>query len=242
MSKWIPVLLAWALAAAPFSAVEADFADTSLAGQSPSMLWRFRVMLDKRDIGTHEFLVSSRDGRRYIEIDADFDVKVLFVNAYSYDHENREVWQGDCLSSIRAETDDNGEMSRVHGEAVSDGFTVVTNQGAPQTDPAECLRSFAYWNPSFLDSSRLLNAQTGEIVDVEVIERGEQQLAIGGTSVAAMRYSLRLEEGPIELWYSSENGQWLALEAAAKGGRTLRYEPVQLPYGMPGQDRRLASN
>ena len=242
MSKFSGIFLAWALSAAPLGVTSADLADASLAEPSSPKIWRFRVMLDQRDIGTHEFTVSNHEGKRYIEIDADFDVKILFVNAYSYDHENREIWEGDCLASIRAETDDNGKRSRVVGEAVTDGFTVVTDEGAPQTASAACLRSFAYWNPAFLDSRRLLNAQTGEVVDVEVTDRGEETLEIDGTPVPAQRYSLELEEGPIELWYARENGQWLALEAAAKGGRTLRYEPVHLPFGLPGQDRRLATN
>ena len=49
-------------------------------------------------------------------------------------------------------------------------FTVVTGE-QPAYLP-ECVMSFAYWNPDFLEQPRLLNPQTGEYVAVQVEEAG----------------------------------------------------------------------
>lgn len=206
-----------------------------------SSLWRFRVSLDKREIGYHEFQVSENGGRSTVQINAEFNVKVLFINAYSYNHQNTEVWENDCLQTIESETDDNGSLSRVRGESLTDGFTVLSNMAPQQTFDSGCLRSFAYWNPDFLQSERLLNSQTGEIVDVTIRRMGEEPLQLSGLQVPAVRYRIEMEEGPITLWYSIEGGHWLALEATAGGGRILRYEPVELPFDLAGQDRRLTA-
>ena len=51
---------------------------------------------------------------------------------------------------------------------------------------------------------------------------------VDGSPVEAVRYTLSTSGGDIRLWYTRE-GLWLALEAPAKGGRTIRYRPVRLP-------------
>jgi len=203
--------------------------------------WVFKVYLDKKEIGYHEFKVEDSEEERQVNINAQFDVKVLFINAYSYAHQNLETWNDGCLQSIDALTDDNGDESLVSGSRSDAGFALQTT-GGTRTLEAGCLRSFAYWDPSFLRSERLLNAQTGELVDVDIRSRGLQALQIGNLNVEAEKYEVAMEDGIISLWYGAADGRWLALEAPAKGGRTIRYEPVTLP-GTPqdGADR-LAMN
>ena len=201
--------------------------------------WVFRVFLDKKEIGYHEFKVAGNEAHRQVEIDARFDVKILFVNAYSYSHQNRETWSDGCLASIDAFTDDNGSESLVSGFRSDEGFVVKT-EGGPATLGTPCLRSFAYWDHSIVESERLLNSQTGEVLDVDIVSRGKQVLEIGGTDFEAEKYELTMEDGVISLWYGASDRRWLALEAPAKGGRTIRYQPVILPGPMQGQDKRLA--
>ena len=201
--------------------------------------WVFRVFLDKKEIGYHEFKVAGDESHRQVEIDAQFDVKILFVNAYSYSHQNRETWSDGCLASIDAVTDDNGSESLVTGFRSDEGFVMKT-EGGPATFGTPCLRSFAYWDHSIVESSSLLNSQTGELLDVEIASRGRQTLQVGDTGFEAEKYEIAMEDGVISLWYGASDRRWLALEAPAKGGRTIRYEPVVLPGPMQGPDARLA--
>lgn len=220
----------------------ADSANAAFPSIDDRQLWRFKVSLDKREIGFHDFLVTRQGARRTVEINADFDVKILFINAYSYDHGNREIWQDGCLQQIESNTDDNGDLLKVFGENVTNGFTIMTNaDDAPRTLGSSCVRSFAYWNPAFLESSQLLNSQTGEVVDVTITGQGEDTLMIDGQPVASMRYEIQMDEGPITLWYTRDSSQWLALQAATEGGRMLRYEPVQLPFSTDADRARLAA-
>ena len=221
--------------------VQANSMDGALPAAEQQQLWRFKVSLDKREIGYHDFLVTHQGEQRTVEISADFDVKIFFVNAYSYDHDNLEIWKNGCLQHIESATDDNGDLLRVFGETVTDGFTVATSSDTPRTISSSCVRSFAYWNPAFLESSQLLNSQTGEIVDVTIRGMGEDTLLVNDQQVPSLRYEIEMEEGPITLWYTRDSKQWLALEAAAAGGRTLRYEPVQLPFSVGPDSVRLAS-
>jgi hypothetical protein len=182
--------------------------------------WRFDVFLEDKPIGTQTFRVTEEGARSRVSSEASFDVNILFFTAYTYRHRNEEVWEKGCLTRLDSTTDDNGSPFRVTAEAQDAGFVVETAQ-ARTTLPA-CVRSFAYWNPDYLQAQRLLNPQTGEYEDVTVRRLDDDTLEVRGTVRSVRRYVI---EGPklrIDLWYSPEN-DWLALESASKGGRKLRY-------------------
>jgi hypothetical protein len=181
--------------------------------------WNFDVSLDGRPIGQHRFTLRERGDFRDLRSEAQFNVRILFINAYRYDHRADERWQGDCLESVDARTDANGKRLVVEGERDISGFRI--RNGSPDVLVDECVQTFAYWNPSILDASRLLNPQTGEYVDVKVLLMGRE--VIGGQQTE--RYRL-LGSGrtplQIDLWYT-EARDWLALESVTPEGRRLRY-------------------
>ena len=117
--------------------------------------------------------------------------------------------------------DANGKRISVSGEQTNAGFLV--EKGDKPVELPECVMTFAYWNPEFLDQSRLLNPQTGEYVDVDVEKVGDETLEVRGEPVAATRFRLTADKVDLTLWYSTDDA-WLALESVAKGGHIIRYE------------------
>lgn len=185
--------------------------------------FHFDVFLDGSPIGVHEFRISEPEpGRKVVRSNADFDVKFLFLTAFEYDHENTERWSDGCLSEISASTNSNGKRTRVQGQRDESAFIVESDDGAERLP--ECVMTFAYWNPDFLQQDRLLNPQTGEYIDVEVEPVGKRTLEIDGQQVSATGYRVEAPQKTVTVWYSTGERLWLALEAPAKGGRTLRYE------------------
>ena len=189
---------------------------------SQAQEWRFKVYLDDKWIGYHNFRLTPRgDGKHTLDIDARFDVKFLFINAYSYRHQNTEQWQRQCLSSIRSSTDDNGQRYDVVGTTRDNGFYL--DNGSERTNLSNCVMSFAYWDPAILKARRLLNAQTGEYVDVTTVPMGREQISVRGQNIAANRYRLISDQAVIDLWYAETNSRWLALQSTTESGRKLRY-------------------
>jgi len=183
--------------------------------------WHFRVFLDDKPIGTHRFRLIDEGERRIVQSEAEFDVRLWFIEAYNYLHRNREVWQEGCLAEIDAATDDNGRRQQVTGSRAEDGFRVSSSAQGARTLPA-CVMTFAYWDPGFLEQGRLLNPQTGEYVSVSVERIGTSLVAYQGQQVSAEGYRLKAGEIVIDVWYSPQR-QWLALESITEGGRRLRY-------------------
>lgn len=227
--KGMLVVLALTLGLAPVTAAHAN--------QDQS--WEFEVLLNDRKIGYHSFDLETLDGRQVLRTAADFKVRFLFINAFRYQHRNTEIWSDNCLESIDAVTDYNGDDLFVRGTREDDDFRVASTNQSEALDG--CIRTFAYWNPAILNEQRLLNSQTGEYEEVSVTLDGADRVEVGNETVAAVRYKLESPAGDIKLWYSRDDLRWLALEAPAEGGRTIRYRPLSVPERSP-EPQLLASN
>ncbi len=182
--------------------------------------WRFRVYLDDKEIGYHQFTLAQDGGLQRLASEARFDVTFLKIPFYRYRHNSLEHWNSKCLQEISSNTDQNGKQFQVAGMVSDTGFVITSNSG-DRTLPS-CISTFAYWDKSFLERSRLLNSQTGEYLDVEVNYLGENTLALGETVIQAHQYRLTANDLDIEVWYSSDN-EWLALNSTTTNGSRLRY-------------------
>lgn len=182
---------------------------------------RFKVYLDQTPIGEHSFELSTGEAEKEVVSRARFDVSVLIFKAYRYRHESRERWRDGCLERIQSATDDNGKDFQVLGERVADALRLEVNGQADRLPT--CVSTFAYWDPDFLKRPRLLNPQTGELVDVRLEAQGRERRALRGREVDAERYRLRADDLDITLWYTPD-GDWIGLESDTGKGRMLRYE------------------
>ena len=201
------------------SIFNAAYAST-YASESIDKNWQFKVYLDGDEIGFHNFSMIYKEQHQEIYSSARFDVKFLFITAYSYKHDNVERWNGQCLNSINAITDDNGELYKVTGKADTDAFVVNTSD--KQNKYLPCIKTFAYWDPEFLKETTLLNSQTGEMIAVDSEFIGNETLKHMGEDIIARHYRLRGDNLQIDLWYSTDD-HWLALESITESGRIVRY-------------------
>ncbi len=181
----------------------------------------FDVYLDDDRIGSHAYQISRDGDAILVSSKASFDVKFLFITAYKYRHSVTERWSDGCLEALDAETTANGKEQKVGGKETSGSFIVQANGG--ETELGECVMTFAYWNPDFLQQSQLLNPQTGEYLPVEVSELDVDDLGTSRKKLGASAYVLSAKDLHVTVWYS-DTGEWVGLESAAKGGRVLRYE------------------
>lgn len=194
---------------------------------SPSVMareWAFDVYLDKTKIGQHTFKLNNA---QELISQAKFNVKVLFINAYQYQHKAVENWQNSCLKNLEANTVENDVTTKVKGQ-LSDGNFVVENGAEKQSLPS-CAMTFAYWNQKILQQSKLLNPQNAEWLDTKISKVGTEMLDVKGKKVETTRYKLdaSLNGKPkldIELWYENGSNDWVALKSITPEGYTINYK------------------
>jgi len=181
--------------------------------------WAFTVLLDGKDIGSHTFTLN--ETRHELKSVARYNVKVLFVTAYRYVHDAEETWQGDCLVKLKAATEDGGVSSWVSGAMQQGQFVVETAKGKQTL--GSCPMTFAYWNPSILQQTRLLNPQNGDWLETKIQSLGDETIQVRGQSVPSHHYLLEAPKFHIDLWYSPGN-EWLALKSTTPEGRMVTYQ------------------
>ena len=117
----------------------------------------------------HLFTVTPQDGLIQVQSEANMQVNFLFFNAYSYQHQARELWQAGCLVSIDAATNNNNKQIEVKGWLHAGNFLVSTSSTPGDTVMPACVKSFAYWDSTFLKEYSLLDSQTGKLVAIKVV-------------------------------------------------------------------------
>ena len=185
--------------------------------------WAFDVYLDKSKIGSHTFTLNDNK----LVSNAKFNVKVLFINAYKYDHISKEQWQNDCLTSIDVNTTEDKVTTNVKGKKVASGFEI--NDGKTSQTLPECVMTFAYWNPKIINQSKLLNPQNAEYLDTTFTKLGTANIDVKGISTETTHYKLSgalngVKKLNIELWYANNNKDWVALKSITPEGYNIIYK------------------
>lgn len=201
------------------------------ANTAASSSWKFRVMLDDTHIGYHRVKINREQNIRSVHTQANFDVRILFIPVYSYEHETRERWVDNCLVDISSTTDDNGEDYFINSMQHKQQLTVETRDGTSSFEG--CVRTFAYWDVDLLKSDRLLNTQTGEYEEVVITDMGTGVLSLEEQEIEARHFRLVCDNMTIDLWYTQDM-HWLALESVTESGAVLRYLPETLPAAVRG--------
>lgn len=186
--------------------------------------WAFDVYLDKSKIGKHTFTLSNNT----LISRAKFNVKVLFINAYQYDHTSKENWSNDCLTEIDVDTTEDKVNTKVKGKKTSSGFEISDGKSS-QTLPA-CPMTFAYWNPKILTQAKLLNPQNAEYLDTTFEKLNNESISVKGKPTETAHYKLKgalkgKNKLNIELWYNLNN-EWVALKSTTPEGYIITYKLI----------------
>ena len=168
-----------ALGAAAWSEPDTDtMAKAKAKAKAKAGSLRFNVWLDDRKMGKHSYSFAPENGDLIVTSTADFSVKILFVEVFSYQHTSVETWRSNCLMALTSSTTTNGNK-----ESAVLSF--------PETD---CAGTFAYWDLKRLRKPVLTNAQNGKQEETVFQELNESQLPIIGKRKTLSGYNGKVTE------------------------------------------------
>jgi hypothetical protein len=197
-------------------------AEAPLPAADPFRLYgreiRFDVERDGNVVGQHVVTFTRTDRGVRAESRADIEVQLLFLTAYTFRYQARELWKDGELLSIEASTNDNGDYT--HVEAVRDaaGLQISSSAGsyeAPAVPPT------SHWNAALLQGGPLLNTLTGELSSVQFFDQGLDTVVTRKSALRARHY---LYSGDLngEIWFDEE-GRWVKLRFRANDGSLIDY-------------------
>lgn len=169
----------------------------------------FDVLREGAPIGTHRVTIDQRDGETRVEIAIDLAVRFAFLTVYRYTHRSTETWRDGRLVALDARTDDNGARTQVEAHAVEGGIA-VRGSGGDYLAAADTIPT-SYWNRDKLARDKLLDTQSGKLIDVAATRRAFD------ASGAKWRLSGDLEA---DLAYGPA-GDWTSLAFVTRGSRIV---------------------
>jgi len=174
----------------------------------------YEVWMDDKPLGTHSFGFSEDASGSLLQVDskAVFNVKVLFVNVFSYDHSATELWNGHCLSSLSSNTTTNGKE-----EAIELRF-----------EDDSCAGTYSYWDSTRLNRPVLTNAQNGEQEDASwqqlattALPKPSKKVKLAKVPEVIEHFQLETPSANFLLWYDAQ-GRNLVMQTT-NDGRTITY-------------------
>lgn len=177
----------------------------------------FEIVRKGDPIGVHIVDVTPREDGFDVSTRIAMRVKFGPVTLFRYAHHAVEHWRNGRLERLTSTTEEGGTRQDLTVERVGETF-LVDGSAFKGVAPADAIPS-SYWNKSILETDRLLNTQTGEIIDVSVADLGVTT-APGGAPAQHHRLTGSVS---LDLWY--DDLRWVGADFTVRGER-LSYRPI----------------
>jgi len=212
--------LSLALLATPAHADTAPAPTATPASSSP--VWtpkdgdeiRFDVLRNGKPFGSHSVSFGvAADGTLTATTDVRLKAGLGPITVFNYELDATETWNEGLLVGLTGVVDDSGKDGSV--QALRDGETLsVKGTEYSGTVPLGILPS-SHWNFAQTGASQLLSTEDGELIKVNVQDKGSDTVMVDGQPVDARRY-LMDSDIDVDLWYDAQ-GRWVKLAFEARG-------------------------
>ncbi len=198
-------------------------AATGLNAEPQTQRLSFAIMRNGMQIGQHDIFISTEGATTTVDFRTDIQVKVMFINAYSFSYVGREVWTDSNFESFRSQTNDNGAMRSVNAVA-SPEKVAITADGARMEAPKNAVPA-SFWNLDFVNRTDFFHTETGKPLKISVTDLGNEQISTRLGPRLAHHYRLR---GGLDrdLWFD-QNGAPLRYQLKGSDNSVITSEALQ---------------
>jgi hypothetical protein len=160
-------------------------------------------------IGTYEILFFEKDDILNIETNIDIEVKILFITAYKFSHQSKEIWKAGKFIKIEGYSDFEDERKYFIKGEVKDGFLFASGMDGELKLDKNLIPS-NYWNNDVMYQNEIFDTQKGIVRKLNVKEIGVEKITINNTEIDCTKFILNATKHPKDkkifpeytLWYS----------------------------------------
>lgn len=177
----------------------------------------FDIFRNGARIGTHRVSFAPEGDALRVKTDFKLEIGALFITLFELKYRSDALWDDGRLVSLAAETDRNGELTRVTATTGEDGLLVKGPNGVQTAKPG--IYPTNHWNAGVIGSTELVNTITGNVNEVRLEPKGVETVPTNRGPVQATRYQY---VGAIEneVWYDAE-GRWVAMQFPGDDGSLI---------------------
>ena len=173
---------------------------------------KFDIIRKNKIIGNHEIIFSKNKDEIIVETNINMEVKVLFIQAYKFLHESKEVWKDKNFVTFNGHTDFEDEREYfIEGYEDKNNFYATGMDGKLKLDKNIIPSNF--WNIEVLKQNEIFDIQKGIVRKIEVKNLGNEKIIVQGKEINCQKYILNASSNPKDkgpfpeytLWYNQNN-------------------------------------
>jgi Family of unknown function (DUF6134) len=150
--------------------------------------WVFDIVRGNDKIGTDTIDIERQSDTTTIKIKKDVSVKVMFIEAYRYEHSCNETWKNGQLVAFKSRTNDNGTKHSIDVTAAPDKLSMDAD--GKHSDLPKTAAPASLWGKDAIHQFDAFNPDTGKRLSMKVTEFGEEVLAIHGVPRRTHHYKI----------------------------------------------------
>jgi hypothetical protein len=148
----------------------------------------FDILRGDDKIGTDTIDIEHHNELTTVKIKTDLSVKVMFIEAYRYEHSCDETWKNGQLIAFKSRTNDNGTKHSVDVKATPDKLSMDAD--GQHSDLPKTAAPASLWSKDAIHQFDAFDPDTGKRMSIKVTDLGSEAVTIHGVTHQAHHYKI----------------------------------------------------
>ncbi len=165
----------------------------------------FDIVRGGDTIGTDTIDIERQNDTTTVKIKTNLSVKVMFVEAYRYEHSCNETWKNGQLIAFKSRTNDNGTKHSIDVTATQDKLSMDAD--GKHSDLPKTAAPASLWSKDAIHQFDAFDPDTGKRLSIEVTDLGNEDLTFHGVTHQAQHYKIADTLGgdfAREVWFDGD--------------------------------------
>jgi hypothetical protein len=148
----------------------------------------YDITREGSSIGTETVDIERQGDTTAVKSKTDISVKIMFVEAYRYEHSCSEVWKSGQLVAFKSHTNDNGTKHSVEVTAAGDKLAMVAD--GKHSDLSKTAAPVNFWGKDVIRHLDVFEPDTGKRLSLKVTDLGSESVTVNGVAHQAHHYKI----------------------------------------------------
>src|SRR5256886_6744180 len=165
----------------------------------------FDIVRGGEKIGTDTVDIERQNDTTTVKIKTDVSVKVMFIEAYRYEHSCNEIWKNGQLVAFKSRTNDNGTKHSIDVTATPDKLSMDAD--GKHRDLPKTAAPASLWGKDAIHQLDAFHPETGKRLSIKVTDLGSEALTIHGVTHETHHYKIADTLGgdfAREVWFDGD--------------------------------------
>jgi hypothetical protein len=167
----------------------------------------FEIDREGNKIGATTIDIERQNDTTIVKVATDISVKVMFIEAYRYEHASTETWKGGRLVAYKSQTNDNGTQHAVRLTSGPAPDKLTLEVDGKRSDVPKGIAPANLWSKDVITRSDLFEPANGKRLSIKVKDLGEETVVLNGVTHQAHHYQIADKtpgEFDRDLWFEGD--------------------------------------